>query len=71
MIIDYDFDKMVEFGTETIDENKEVVNPPYRQINHKLKKAQLAETLNHTETIFPGSDLKLIFKISALSNCER
>ncbi|HMC85273.1 MAG TPA: hypothetical protein VKI61_07100, partial [Chitinophagaceae bacterium] len=40
MIIDYDFDKMIEFGTETIDENKEVVNPPYRQINHKLKKAK-------------------------------
>lgn len=38
MIMDYDFDKMIEFGTETIDENKEVVNPPYRQINHKLKK---------------------------------
>ncbi|MEO8763029.1 MAG: putative transposase, partial [Ginsengibacter sp.] len=40
MIMDYDFDKMIEFGTETIDENKEVVNPPYRQINHKLKKAK-------------------------------
>ncbi|MEO6230942.1 MAG: putative transposase [Ferruginibacter sp.] len=38
MIMDYDFDKLIEFGTETIDENKEVVNPLYRQINHKLKK---------------------------------
>ena len=38
MIMDYDFDKMIEFGTETIDENKEVVNPQYRQITHRLKK---------------------------------
>jgi len=38
MIMDYDFDKMIEFGTEAIDENKEVVNPLYRQLSHKLKK---------------------------------
>lgn len=38
MIADYDFDKMIEFGTETIDENKEVVNPDYRKLSHKLKK---------------------------------
>ncbi len=38
MIMDYDFDKMIQFGTETIDENKEVVNPLYRQLSQKLKK---------------------------------
>jgi len=38
MIMDYDFDKMIEFGTELIDENKEVVNPHYRQLSQKLKK---------------------------------
>jgi len=38
MIMDYDFDKMIEYGTEEIDENKEVVNPIYRQLSHKLKK---------------------------------
>ena len=38
MIMDYDFDKMIEFGTETIDENKEVVNPLHRRMKHKLKK---------------------------------
>ncbi|MFZ1808614.1 MAG: putative transposase [Cyclobacteriaceae bacterium] len=38
MIMDYDFDKMIQFGTEAIDENKEVVNPPYRQMSHRLKK---------------------------------
>ena len=38
MIMDYDFDKMIRFGTETIEENKEVVNPLYRQLSQKLKK---------------------------------
>jgi len=38
MIMDYDFDKMIEFGTETIDEYKEVVNPQYRQLSQRLKK---------------------------------
>jgi len=38
MIADYDFDKMAEFGTESIDENKEVVNPEYRKITYRIKK---------------------------------
>jgi prepilin-type processing-associated H-X9-DG protein len=38
LIQDYDFDKMVSFGVETIDLEKMVVNPLYRQTNHKLKK---------------------------------
>ena len=38
MIMDYDFDKMIEFGTETIDEHKEVVNPLYRKATHAIKK---------------------------------
>ncbi len=36
--MDYDFDKMLEFGVEAIDEEKEVVNPIYRKLNQKLKK---------------------------------
>ena len=38
MIMDYDFDKMIEYGTEAIDENKEVVNPEYRKLSYRLKK---------------------------------
>lgn len=38
MIMDYDFDKMIEFGTQSIDENKEVVNALYRQLSQRLKK---------------------------------
>ncbi|MEO5998406.1 MAG: putative transposase, partial [Chitinophagaceae bacterium] len=40
--------------------------PRFNEEAHKL-----AQLLNQTETIFPGSDLKLIFKTSALSNCEK
>lgn len=38
LILDYDFDKMIEFGIETVDENKEVVNPEYRHLSHRLKR---------------------------------
>ncbi len=38
MIYDYDFDKMIQFGTQEVDPNKEVVNPEYRRINHQIKK---------------------------------
>lgn len=38
MKMDYDFDKMIQFGIETIDENKEIVNPAYRKQTHKIKK---------------------------------
>ncbi len=40
MIANYDFDKMVSYGVETIDENKEVVNPPHRLIRYQIKKAK-------------------------------
>jgi hypothetical protein len=38
LIQDYDFDKMVSFGVETIDMEKVVVNPQYRKLTHQLKK---------------------------------
>jgi hypothetical protein len=38
LIQDYDFDKMITFGTESIDPEKEVVNPEYRRLTHQLKK---------------------------------
>jgi hypothetical protein len=38
LIMDYDFDKMISFGTETIDLNKVVVNPQYRKLTHQIKK---------------------------------
>jgi len=38
LIQDYDFDKMISFGVETIDMEKTVVNPEYRKATYKLKK---------------------------------
>lgn len=39
------------------------------RFNHAA--AKLAELLTQTETIFPGSNLLMKFKISAPSNCVR
>jgi hypothetical protein len=50
LIYDYDFDKMVCFGTEAAGPNKEVVNPRYRKINHQLKK--LREKIGRLEAKF-------------------
>jgi hypothetical protein len=50
LIQDYDFDKMISFGTETIDDTKEVVNPEYRKITHRLKK--LREKIQRIESRF-------------------
>ena len=40
LIEDYDFDKMVSFGVEAVDPEKEIVNPHYRKLTHQLKKAR-------------------------------
>lgn len=38
LISDYDFDKMMQYGTQSIDDTKKIVNPEYRKITHKIKK---------------------------------
>lgn len=38
MSMDYDFDKMLQFGTEEVEQNSKIVNPPYRQLTYQLKK---------------------------------
>jgi hypothetical protein len=40
LIEDYDFDKMVSFGIEPVDPEKEIVNPQYRKLTHQLKKVR-------------------------------
>ncbi len=52
MIMDYDFDKIVEYGVEAIDENKEVVNPEHRKLNYRLKK-QKEKTARLKAKLFP------------------
>lgn len=38
MLQDYEFDKAIEYGIQSIDSNKLVVNPSYRDITYKIKK---------------------------------
>ncbi|MFO8053780.1 MAG: hypothetical protein R6U19_01270 [Bacteroidales bacterium] len=38
LIQDYDFDKMISYGIETIDMEKVVVNPQYRNLTQRIKK---------------------------------
>lgn len=40
LIQDYDFDKMISYGVETIDMEKVVVNPQYRKLTYQLKKVR-------------------------------
>lgn len=39
MIAEFNFDKMVQYGVETIDENTKVVNPAYNKLTQQIKKA--------------------------------
>jgi len=39
LIADYDFDKMIEYGTEKVSETSKIVNPAYRKISSSIKKA--------------------------------
>jgi hypothetical protein len=70
LIKDYDFDKMISFGVETIDTERTVVNPEYRKVNHQLKK--LREKKQRIEAKFyPLTDQLLnapIDEVPALSN---
>jgi len=40
LIADYDFDKLIQYEVQPINENKEVVNPQHRQLSHALKKVR-------------------------------
>lgn len=50
LIADYDFDKMVSYGIEAVDPEKEIVNPEYRKVNYQLKK--LREKIRRLEAGF-------------------
>lgn len=40
MIENFDFDKMIEYGTEKIDSKTELVNPEYRKKSYEIKKTR-------------------------------
>ena len=50
LIADYNFDKMIQYGTETIDKTRKIINPEYRKITHRIKK--LTEKIQRQEAKF-------------------
>ena len=50
LIADYDFDKIISFGIEPVDQQKTVVNPEYRIRSHQIKK--LREKIKRVEAKF-------------------
>ena len=50
LIADYNFDKMIQYGIETIDETRKIINPEYRKITHRIKK--LTEKIQRQEAKF-------------------
>ena len=50
LIADYDFDKMIEYGTEKVSETSKIVNPAYRKISHAIKK--VTEKIRRQEAKF-------------------
>ncbi len=69
MILDYDFDKMMQFGTEIIDENKEVVNPQYRQLSNKLKKEK-EKTQRIKAKLYPFADQSMEASLDDMPELE-
>ena len=40
MIDNFDFDRMIEYGTEPVEQSLKIVNPEYRQLSYQIKKAK-------------------------------
>ena len=61
LIQDFDFDKMWQYGTQEVDDKKEVINPLYRKANYVLSKKRekkrrvQASLANHIDDIVAGS----------------
>ncbi len=50
MVQDYEFDKVMEYGTEPVDPSRTVVNPPYTKLTNEL--AKLREKQNRLKAKF-------------------
>lgn len=40
MVSDFDFDRMIEYGTEQVDQKCTIPNPQYKQLTYQIKKAR-------------------------------
>ena len=84
LIQDFDFDKMWTYGTQELDENKQIVNPAYRQNEQQIKKIrekkgrlnaklanQLDEIVKNTIDHIPQYSNKQKQLISQIENIEK
>ncbi len=74
-IDNFDFDRMIEYGTEPVKQNLKIVNPEYRQLLYKIKKAKekkqrleakLLQKLEGREQETINNAMKIIAKSSEL-----
>lgn len=70
MISDYDFDKMAQFGTEKVDENKKVVNPEHRKLTCQIKKLK-EKTARVRADFLALSEKSIDAELSAIRGIER
>lgn len=40
MVSDFDFDRMIEYGTEPVDQKRTIPNPQYKQLTYQIKKSR-------------------------------
>jgi len=40
LMADFDFDRMIEYGTEPVDQKRTIPNPEYKALTYKIKKCK-------------------------------
>lgn len=40
MVSDFDFDRMIEYGTESVDQKRTIANPQYKQLTYQIRKSR-------------------------------
>jgi hypothetical protein len=79
----YNLDGLVDYGTDIVPDATMVVNPAYRTVDGQARKRigdplantssdlavrHLCAELNTTETLFPGTELRLIYDLVSSKN---
>lgn len=71
LIEEYDFDKMIQYGTEPLNDELQVVNPLYRNLAHQLKKEKekmrrITSQIYQAQENYPEVDPKTLKNIEKL-----
>jgi hypothetical protein len=87
LVLDFDFDKMWQYGTQELDDTKKIVNPDYRVVSNQIKKIreklsrlkarlanEIAEIINASIDKIPQystKQMKIIEQIEAIKAEEK